>query len=750
MAAPRILVEGNGTRLAEGTEPLVLGSHGACDVVIDDPVVAARHCEFSFANGFVVRDLGSVTGTWVDGARVQGTVPLRDGSTVVIGTSRITARIGAQDGAPSLELQLDRGAFWWTKPGKGVFDNDPDAMVRSEVRFGRFPFLHGANRLLAVGSTALLLAALLIGSVMDRLADAGPLLPAHAELAAAAAGDVADVHANLARCVTVAREQACNACHVAGVGTPEAKCMQCHDDLARAPAFRHPYVVDGKMGPLPGIAVDEQFCVVCHRDHQGTDWLKPKSAQLVGQCETCHAGAGTPVTRQELMDRLPRIEVELVERTHDAYRFPHDVHVAKGIDCAVCHLPDAESVARADAGLPRDPRRQDFAAVPYETCAACHVPGSDAGGLSREQLQRWRPAEHQWPVAWHGTDEGGVHCKKCHEAVDRGSGTGFGPEFRTVARPSHTVEQHAAERARYSSDAHLHREQFAAHAKGKACTECHVRGEISPPPVPEPRTFWHALHLQDGSMAPAAGERSRISADGRAGCVSCHAGLAGSTELTDATHGTYHWPADATAQAACRECHREGERQLVLTPAATVVPPERRTQGPSIQFPHDVHLTSSLYGKEGTALAQGCYACHEFEQVPGGLDHQWIPRTLPKAADCTACHTGHDHVAGNSCQQCHPKETGRTNSFLVASLLAPGSRSPARAEPVPGLPTRPWPRNDGFSHRSPGHRGEETRCVDCHALEPLTKSKSLADVPVPDDAAPSCRNCHLQQQFHWR
>jgi len=749
MSAPRIQVENNGTRTLDTTNAVVVGSSGVCDLVVEDVVVAPRHCEISFSGQFVVRDLGSVTGTWVDGARVVGPVPLKEGSTVVVGASRLTVRSVAEGSTPSLVIDLDRCGFWWTKPGKGVFDNDPDAMVRSEVRFGRFPLLQGTNRAAIAFAAALFCAAVMVGWVMERLADAGPLLPAHAELVAAAASGTTGVHAQYAKCLELSREQSCNACHVAGTGTPEAKCMQCHEDLAAAPSWRHPYVGDGKLGPLPGMEVDEQFCVVCHRDHQGKDWLKPASAGLVGNCEACHSSAGSPVSRQDLYARLPEVKVEQVERPFDAYRFPHDVHVAREIDCAVCHLPDPGAVARAGAGLPRDPSQQDFADVPYETCASCHVPGAKPHNMSAEQQGRWVAKEHQWPVGRHGTDEGGALCLECHESTERGGQRVFGPEFRTVPRPAHTAAQHAAERARYTAPAHLHKEQFAAHAGGRTCTECHVRGEVSPPTEPEPRTFWHALHLGDGAMQPLAGATAAISNDSRAGCISCHGGLSDARDLTDAGHSSYHWPADEKSQAACKECHREGQQALALTPVDTSIAPGRRNPT-AIQFPHDVHLASNLYGVPGTALAQGCYACHEFEQVPDGMEHQWVPRTLASAANCTQCHTGHDHVAGNSCQQCHPKEVGRTNSFLLASRVEVGSRSPARSEPVPDRHVRKWPRNDGFSHLSPGHRAEELRCAECHGLDGLAKSKSLEDVPVPDDAVPSCRQCHLQKQFHWR
>ena len=53
--------------------PVVLGSHGACDVVVEGRDVGARHaCAWVDGGGVVVSDLFSGGATWLDGARVVG------------------------------------------------------------------------------------------------------------------------------------------------------------------------------------------------------------------------------------------------------------------------------------------------------------------------------------------------------------------------------------------------------------------------------------------------------------------------------------------------------------------------------------------------------------------------------------------------------------------------------------------------------------------------------------------------------
>lgn len=751
-AAPRIVVADATGPLIDSDAAVVFGTRAGCDVVLDDAVAAGRHCEFVHDGAFRVRDLGSVSGTWLDGTRVAGAMPVPDGGTLVLGTSRLVAKHETRDGVPCLSLQLQRNAFWWRKSGKQVFDNDPDALVRSEVAFGRFPALRAGNRIALVAAAALLLGGAFVAAVIEPLADAGPLLPVHATVTSGV--PVAGAHAGFARCQALAAEQGCNVCHTTGAGAPESKCLQCHEDL-RAPAtWRHPYHNDGALGPLPGMHVDDAFCVVCHQDHQGADFLKAASDRLVGDCAACH-GTLDDAARTALLAKVPVTVPPPRLVDYDTYRFPHAAHLAPdvAIDCRVCHRVDPDTVARRRDGLPDDPDRHDFATVPYETCAACHVPGAPDAGIDAQQLERWRPEErHRWPVSWHGTDEGGQKCAACHAAAERGGARVFGPELRTVVRPAATAEQYAAERARYTVPARTHAEQFAAHAAGRACTSCHV-GALPAAIVREARPFWHALHLADGALRPAADRRGPGSIDAEAGCLSCHQDLRDAGSLRDATTAAYHWPATDAAQAACRTCHREGERTggraLPLQAASTSIPPERRSLAGAhpADFPHDVHVRSAAFGVSGS-LAAGCFACHEFVPVAGGRDFESVPRTRPGAADCTDCHAGHADVGGGACQQCHPAEAGRSNSFLAASRVAPGTL--VRGRPTPEPPRRSWPGQNRFSHLSPGHSRPDLGCDDCHDRAGTAAAATLDAVPIPDDRHPSCRECHLQRQFHWR
>src|SRR5690606_183681 len=103
----------------------------------------------------------------------------------------------------------------------------------------------------------------------------------------------------------------------------------------------------------------------------------------------------------------------------------------------------------------------------------CHVEGAPARGVTATQQQQWR-AEEQWVVRWHGTDDGGRQCAACHAQAERGGRTVFGPEMRTVTRPDADAVAYAAERARYAAPPRRHEPEFAAHAQGRECTQCHL------------------------------------------------------------------------------------------------------------------------------------------------------------------------------------------------------------------------------------------------------------------------------------
>jgi pSer/pThr/pTyr-binding forkhead associated (FHA) protein len=65
---------------------VVIGRGTECDVVIKDPKASRRHCQLTRkGQGFLLEDLGSKNGTYVNGERIKEAVILKPNETFKIG-----------------------------------------------------------------------------------------------------------------------------------------------------------------------------------------------------------------------------------------------------------------------------------------------------------------------------------------------------------------------------------------------------------------------------------------------------------------------------------------------------------------------------------------------------------------------------------------------------------------------------------------------------------------------------------------
>jgi pSer/pThr/pTyr-binding forkhead associated (FHA) protein len=80
-----------GARFLLDADTTTVGRHPEADIFLDDVTVSRRHADF-LRDGvhFAVRDLGSLNGTYRNGERISGTVPLSDGAEVQVGKFRLT------------------------------------------------------------------------------------------------------------------------------------------------------------------------------------------------------------------------------------------------------------------------------------------------------------------------------------------------------------------------------------------------------------------------------------------------------------------------------------------------------------------------------------------------------------------------------------------------------------------------------------------------------------------------------------
>lgn len=89
-----IVVEGadKGAHHAVGKGTTLIGRASSCDVILADPAVSRRHADITAqADRFLIRDVGSTSGTFVDGERLEpfkGAL-LHPGSVISMGTTSL-------------------------------------------------------------------------------------------------------------------------------------------------------------------------------------------------------------------------------------------------------------------------------------------------------------------------------------------------------------------------------------------------------------------------------------------------------------------------------------------------------------------------------------------------------------------------------------------------------------------------------------------------------------------------------------
>ena len=88
--AKLVIFDSGGRREVELAERSSVGRHPDNDVQILDRVVSKEHCNLFLdkARGYVLEDLGSLNGTFVNQEKVDGEIPLHDGDEIKLGNTR--------------------------------------------------------------------------------------------------------------------------------------------------------------------------------------------------------------------------------------------------------------------------------------------------------------------------------------------------------------------------------------------------------------------------------------------------------------------------------------------------------------------------------------------------------------------------------------------------------------------------------------------------------------------------------------
>jgi pSer/pThr/pTyr-binding forkhead associated (FHA) protein len=113
--------------------PVIVGRDPTCDILINDPSISRRHCQFTLDSdgALVVRDLGSTNGVYVDDRRVSKAT-VTPGEIVQIGSVLIRPEWTEQPVSPGGEMSpnadqpvIDLGE---TRPMR-IVDVDPDGFA---------------------------------------------------------------------------------------------------------------------------------------------------------------------------------------------------------------------------------------------------------------------------------------------------------------------------------------------------------------------------------------------------------------------------------------------------------------------------------------------------------------------------------------------------------------------------------------------------------------------------------------------
>jgi len=131
MSVGQLIKVNTGEVFALGLEPVSIGRHGSNDIILADQQVSRHHAEIAMQGGqWVLRDLGSANGTYLNGRRIEKPHILSPGDTIRLGRTTfrvdLPASISRQDTLverlPVPAAAADSGRSWlpWLAAGLAV------------------------------------------------------------------------------------------------------------------------------------------------------------------------------------------------------------------------------------------------------------------------------------------------------------------------------------------------------------------------------------------------------------------------------------------------------------------------------------------------------------------------------------------------------------------------------------------------------------------------------------------------------
>ncbi len=108
-----VITTPDGQQVVELRATNSLGRHPSNSVQVLDKIVSKEHCIIEQqGEGFILRDLGSLNGTFINRDRVQGQAPLKDGDEISMGSTRARFEAAAAPGAPAGALGQAAAGGW--------------------------------------------------------------------------------------------------------------------------------------------------------------------------------------------------------------------------------------------------------------------------------------------------------------------------------------------------------------------------------------------------------------------------------------------------------------------------------------------------------------------------------------------------------------------------------------------------------------------------------------------------------------
>ena len=495
------------------TDALRIGRGTNAELRSENPAVALEHAVIeSVADGYVVVDRGSITGTYVNGKPVES-ARLAKGDRIDIGDLKLEVQI-AEPGKPLFLRIISAPAASAAGEKKEQIEAEESLATGGAVRAKAVDFA-GAYRLgrpylskltlIAI----LLIVALIVVATVTTPEGRGAFMP----------GGLSSVHARArdAHGESIANE--CDACHLPWRGVSNAKCESCH--------AKHPHAA---------ALADTLECASCHPEHRGSNRL---ALATNSRCIDCHRDVRRHTTRGVILagnlEHITSFAAQHPEFTYppddDILLFNHALHLQK-------------------SGIFNGAGEREVL-----TCTNCHTMVPSASG-------RIDPA----PVRF------AAHCQRCHEltfdprfphaAAPHGGDPGlvYGFVMATYAGGGEIVNKSPSEVRRLLAT----RPAVAPDARGlllaeqvikTKCTLCHqlVRSEgklaVTPPTMRRKwlshTTFTHTPHRAiDCTQCHAKALSSTLTSDRllpqRSACLACHGVRAGREASPCVTCHEYH------------------------------------------------------------------------------------------------------------------------------------------------------------------------------------------------------------------